>query len=254
NEVLADDSVTGVVVTHGTDTLEETAYFLNLTVKSVKPVIVVGAMRPSTAISADGPVNLLNAVRLAVDPVAIDRGVMIVLNDEINGARDCTKTNTTNLATFKAPEAGLLGYIAGGRHYFIKKTAMHHTVHTEFDVRHLDVLPRVDIVYSYINADGIMVRAAMAAGAKGIVHAGSGNGSVHDDTLGALFDARDHGVAVVRSSRVGNGVVTEDCEEWTEAGLLDAATLNPQKSRILLQLGLTITDDPIQLQRMFYEY
>ena len=254
NEVLADDSVTGVVVTHGTDTLEETAYFLNLTVKSVKPVIVVGAMRPSTAISADGPVNLLNAVRLAVDPVAIDRGVMIVLNDEINGARDCTKTNTTNLATFKAPEAGLLGYIAGGRHYFIKKTALHHTVHTEFDVRHLDVLPRVDIVYSYINADGIMVRAAIAAGAKGIVHAGSGNGSVHDDTLGALFDARDHGVAVVRASRVGNGVVTEDCEEWTEAGLLDAATLNPQKSRILLQLGLTITDDPIQLQRMFYEY
>jgi L-asparaginase len=173
---------------------------------------------------------------------------------EINGARDCTKTNTTNLATFKAPEAGLLGYIAGGRHYFIKKTAMHHTVHTEFDVRDLDVLPRVDIVYSYINADDIMVRAAMAAGAKGIVHAGSGNGSVHDDTLGALFDARDHGVAIVRASRVGNGVVTEDCEEWTEAGLLDAATLNPQKSRILLQLGLTITDDPIQLQRMFYEY
>lgn len=254
NAVLEDPTVTGVVVTHGTDTLEETAYFLNLTVKSAKPVIVVGAMRPSTAISADGPINLLNAVRLAADPVAVDRGVMIVLNDEINGARDCTKTNTTNLATFKAPEAGLLGYIAGGRHYFIKKTAMHHTHQTEFDVRHLDALPRVDIVYSYINADHVFVDAAIAAGAKGIVHAGTGNGSVHDDTLGALFKARDQGVAVARASRVGNGVVTEDCEEWTEAGLLDAATLNPQKTRILLQLGLTITDDPIQLQRMFYEY
>lgn len=254
NAVLADPDVSGVIVTHGTDTLEETAYFLNLTIKSQKPVIVVGAMRPATAMSADGPINLLNAVRLATDPHACNRGVMIVLNDEINGARDCTKTNTTNLATFKAPEAGLLGYIAGGKHYFIKRTAMLHTHETEFDVSNLDSLPRVDIVYSYINADRIMVDAAVAAGAKGIVHAGSGNGSIHDDTLAALYDAREHGRAVVRASRVGNGVVTEDCEEWTEAGFIDAATLNPQKARILLQLGLTVTDDPIELQHMFYRY
>ncbi len=210
NAVLADPDVSGVIVTHGTDTLEETAYFLNLTIKSQKSVIVVGAMRPATAMSADGPINLLNAVRLATAPHACNRGVMIVLNDEINGARDCTKTNTTNLATFKAPEAGLLGYITGGKHYFIKRTAMLHTHETEFDVSNLDSLPRVDIVYSYINADRIMVDAAVAAGAKGIVHAGSGNGSIHDDTLAALYDAREHGRAVVRASRVGNGVVTED--------------------------------------------
>ena len=168
NELLAQKDVQGIVITHGTDTLEETAYFLNLTVKSKKPVVLVGAMRPATAMSADGPMNLLNAVRVAVSKDAIGKGVLIAMNDTINGARDATKTNTTNVATFKAPELGTLGYIAGGKVMFYKASTRRHTAMSEFNVKGLKDLPRVDIVYSHVNADGVMVDAAVKAGAKGI--------------------------------------------------------------------------------------
>ena len=151
NELLAHDDVQGIVITHGTDTLEETAYFLNLTVHSDKPVVLVGAMRPATAMSADGPMNLLNAVRVAVSKDAVGKGVMITMNDEINGARDVTKTNTTNVATFKAPELGVLGYVAGGKVKFYKESTRRHTTKSEFDVKGLTELPRVDIVYSHLN-------------------------------------------------------------------------------------------------------
>lgn len=156
NELLADPKVSGIVITHGTDTLEETAFFLNLTVKSKKPVVVIGAMRPATAISADGPMNLLNAVKLAADPKAQDRGVLVALNDQISSGRDVTKSNTTNVATFKSPDLGYLGYIAGGKNYFLRNPAMRHTHQSEFDVSKLDKLPRVDILYTHASDDRVL--------------------------------------------------------------------------------------------------
>ena len=253
NELLADPNVKGVVITHGTDTLEETAWFLNLTVKSRKPVVVIGAMRPATAISADGPVNLLNAVRLAIDPKAADQGVMIALNDEINAARDAWKTNTTNVATFKAPELGVLGYIANGENHFLRKTVKRHTWQSEFDVSKLDKLPQVEIVYSHANAGRLFVDAAAAAGVKGIVHAGTGDGSIHKATEAGLLDAMKGGMVAVRSARTGNGVITGG-SRYEKAGFINAGTLSPQKARILLQLALSKTSDPAEIQRIFSEY
>ena len=176
NELLKDPKINGIVITHGTDTLEETAYFLNLTVKSKKPVVLVGSMRPSTAISADGPMNLLNAVRLAADPQAVGQGVLVSLNDRISAARDVTKTDTTHVDTFSSHYLGHLGVTAGGKNYFYRSVAKAHTYQSQFDVSKLKSLPRVDIVYSHANDDGVLVNAAVAAGAKGIVHAGTGNG------------------------------------------------------------------------------
>ena len=254
NELLADSKVKGIVITHGTDTLEETAYFLNLTIKSDKPVVIVGSMRPATAISADGPVNLLNAVKVAASDEAVGKGVLVAMNDEINGARDVTKTNTTLVSTFKAPELGTLGYIAAGQPQFFKESTRRHTSKSEFDISKVNSLPRVDIVYSYLCDDRVATDAFVKAGAKGIVHAGSGNGSISNKTYEGLLDAVSKGVVIVRSSRVGNGVVTKSLPEWTEKGLIESGTLNPQKSRILLQLALTRTSDPKEIQRIFREY
>lgn len=254
NELLKDRNVKGIVITHGTDTLEETAYFLNLTVKSDKPVVLVGAMRPATAMSADGPVNLLNAVKVAINKDSVGKGVLIAMNDTINSARDTTKTNTTNVATFKALELGCLGYIAAGEpQYFYTSTKLN-TKNTEFNVDKLESLPRVDIVYSHVNDDRVMADAAVAAGAKGIIHAGTGNGSIHDNCDVGLADAVKKGVVVVRSARVGNGITTKSVQKWTDHGYLEGNTLNPQKARILLQLALTKTKDPKKIQAMFNKY
>ena len=254
NKLLAQDDVKGVVITHGTDTLEETAYFLNLVVKSDKPVVLVGAMRPATAISADGPVNLLNAVKLAASPKAVGKGVLVAMNDQIDGGRDVTKTNTTNVATFKSPELGALGYFTGGEPYFYKESLRKHTKSTVFDVSGLKELPRVDIVYTHVNDDRVLVDAAVKAGAKGIVYAGSGMGSIHKDAEPGLAEAVKNGVTVVRASRVGNGMVVEGSKEWTDEGFLNGDNLNPQKARVLLQLALTKTSDPKAIQKMFDEY
>ena len=254
NELLADPKVDAVVITHGTDTLEETAYFLNLVTKSDKPVILVGAMRPATAISADGPMHLLEAVRAASTPEAKGKGVMIVMNDEINGARDVTKTNTTNPATFKSPELGAMGYVSGNKVRFYKQSTKRHTTNSEFDVSKLDTLPRVDIIYSHVDDDRVMADAAVAAGAKGIIHAGTGNGSIANPTMEGLKDAVAKGVVVVRSARVPNGATTVSLPMWTKAGFLESDTLNPQKARLLLQLALTKTQDPKEIQRMFDQY
>src|SRR5438445_2281509 len=256
NELLKQDDVDGIVITHGTDTIEETAYFLNLTVKSRKPVVIVGAMRPSTAISADGPINLYNATILAGSDAAVGKGVLVVLNDQINGARDVTKTNTANTDTFRSWELGFLGYMQNNQPYFYRQSTRKHTADTEFDVTNLDKLPDVDIVYGYANMNRIAVDAFVAAGDQGLVHAGVGDGSLARPAVEpALVEARKKGVVIVRSSRVGNGIVARNGEaKDDELDFVVSDTLNPQKARILLMLALTKTTDSKEIQRMFYAY
>jgi len=256
NTLLAQDDVDGIVITHGTDTIEETSYFLDLVVKSKKPVVVVGAMRPSTAISADGPINLFNAVILAGSEEAVGKGVLVALNDQINAARDVTKNNTSTADTFRTPELGFLGYMQGNKPYFYRQSTRRHTADSEFDVSNLDTLPRVDIVYGYANMDRVPIDAFVAAGAKGIVHAGTGDGSLARPAIEpALDEAHKKGVTIVRSSRVGNGIVARNGEaKDDEHDFVVSDTLNPQKARILLMLALTKTSDTKEIQRMFYTY
>src|SRR5215831_570218 len=256
NELLARPDVDGIVITHGTDTIEETAYFLNLVVKSRKPVVIVGAMRPSTAISADGPINLYNAVILAGSQDAVGKGVLVVLNDQINGARDVTKTNTANTDTFRSWELGFLGYMQDNAPHFYRVSARKHTMDSEFDVSKLDALPQVDIVYGYANMSRIPIDAFVAAGAKGIVHAGVGDGSLARPAIEpALVEAHKKGVVTVRSSRVGNGIVARNGEaKDDEMDYVVSDTLNAQKARILVMLALTKTNDTKEIQRMFYTY
>ena len=256
--IVADDpAAAGFVITHGTNTLEETAYFLNLTVRSDKPVVVVGAMRPATAISADGPLNLLNAVKTAISPDAKGKGTLIVMNDEINGARDTTKTNTLRVETFKASELGLLGYVDEDRVAFYRAPTKRHTAGSEFDIAPLTQLPKVAVVYSYVDPDPAVVRAVVAAGAKGIVFAGTGNGALSAAERSAIVEINKMPAAtrpiLVRSSRVGNGRVTATAQ-FDELGVIPSDTLNPQKARILLMLALTKTSDARDIRRMFSEY
>lgn len=255
NVLLAQDDVDGIVITHGTDTLEETAYFLNLVIKSRKPVVLVGAMRPSTAMSADGPFNIYNGVVLAASPEAAGKGVLVCLNDEINAARDVTKANAATLDTFRAPELGLLGYMQNNKPHFYRLSARKHTVDAEFDVSNLETLPKVDIVYGYANVTRTPVDALVAAGAKGIIHAGVGDGSLHNAVKPALIEARKQGVIVVRGSRTGNGIVARNGEaNDDELDFVVSDTLSPQKARILLMLALTKTHQTSDIQRMFYTY
>jgi len=256
NEVLAGDT-DGVVITHGTDTMEETAYFLNLVVKSDKPVVLVGSMRPATAISADGPINLFNAVALAADPDARGRGPLVVLNDTIQYGRETQKTHTTHLDTFKSPNRGVAGVMNTGKAFFYSANTTRHTTKSQFSVDKLDVdsLPYVEIVYSYANFGGNTIDDAVKRGAKGIILAGVGDGNTTDAALAALKKAAQAGVVVCRSSRVGSGIVDRNVEiKDDDMGFITAMELNPQKARILLMLGLTQTQDPKQLQQLFYQY
>ncbi len=253
NHLLNSNEADGVVITHGTDTMEETAYFLNLTVKSDKPVVLVGAMRPATAISADGPLNLFNAVAVAAGQTAGGKGVLVVLNDRIDGARDVTKTNTTSVHTFRSPDLGSLGYVTDGKVRFYRSPLRRHTVRSEFSVDGRAALPRVDILYGHAQCTGDLVDASVRAGAKGIVHAGAGDGSICHVTKEALLDARRKGVVVVRSSRVGSGPVGHTAQDDKD-GFVAADTLNPQKARILLMLALTRTEDIAEIRRIFAEY
>jgi len=255
NALLAQDKVDGIVITHGTDTLEETAYFLNLVVKSSKPVVLVGAMRPSTALSADGPINLYNSVLLAASPDAVGKGVLVAMNDQIQGARDVTKTNTSTLDAFRTSELGLLGYIQGGKPFFYRQSLRKHTVDTEFDVSALQALPQVEVVYAYANVGPVAVDAFVAAGSKGIIHAGVGDGSLAAKVVPALKAARKKGVVIVRASRVGQGILARNGEaNDDQLDFVAADTLNPQKARILLMLALTKTGSTKEIQRMFYTY
>jgi L-asparaginase/glutamin-(asparagin-)ase len=255
NVLLAQPNVDGIVITHGTDTMEETAYFLNLVVKSKKPVVLVGAMRPSTAISADGPANLYNAVVVAASPDAHGRGVMVSLNDQIHSARGVSKTNTSTPDAFKTTELGMLGYIQGSKPYFYNASTRKHTTESEFDISNVTALPQVDIFYGYANVGPVALDALVAAGARGIVHAGVGNGSVSSKVMPSLKAARGKGVLVVRSSRVGQGILARNGEaNDDELDFVAADTLSPQKARILLMLALTKTTNTKDIQKMFWSY
>jgi L-asparaginase len=255
NELVRQPDVDGIVITHGTDTLEETAYFLDLVCKSDKPIVMVGAMRPSTALSADGPINLYDAVLIAGSKEAIGKGVLVCLNDEINDARDVTKTNTYTTDTFKAPELGVLGYVEGDRVAFYRLPARKHTLYSEFELSGVEKLPNVEIAYGYANVSRTAVDAFAASGVDGIVYAGVGDGNPSELTEQALADARAKGILIVRSARVGNGIVARNNEVNDDThDFVVSDTLNPQKARILLTVALTKTRDTKEIQRIFYEY
>jgi len=238
----------GVVITHGTDTMEETAYFLDLTVGDHRPVIVTGAMRPSNMPGADGPANLLNAVRAAADAGAQRRGVMVAMDDRLYAARDVTKTNTTRVETFQAPERGALAIVDPEGIFYHRPQGGRDR--PQFDVSALDRLPRVDVVYAYAGADSVAIQALVAAGAKGLVVAGVGRGGATPEQRGALRRAREQGVVVVMSSRTGSGRVPVGSPGERE-GQLGTGDLNPQKARVLLMLALTQTRDPREIARIF---
>jgi L-asparaginase len=255
NALLDTDETDGIVVTHGTDTMEETAYFLNLVVKSDKPVVMVGALRPANAMSTDGPMNLYNAVALAAHPAAVGKGVLVSLNDTINASRDVTKTNTSLQDAFKAPELGYLGYIQGATPYFYRIPARKHTAGTEFDLAGLTDLPHVDIIYAHVNSSPLLAQAAVATGAKGLVYAGVGNGGMSETMREALTQIAGQNVIIVRSTRVSSGIVTRNAAVNDDrCNFIVADTLNPQKARVLLMLALTKTTAPAEIQRMFWEY
>jgi len=248
---LDDPSVDGVVITHGTDTMEETSYFLSLVTKSEKPVVLTGAMRPATAISADGPMNLFNAVAVAADPASRDRGVLILMNDEIFAARDAQKMNTTRPDAFQAPNRGSIGIANTGQVTFVDDPPAP-GAQGVFSVAGLTALPKVDIIYAYANMDVGLIDAAVKGGCQGLVLAGVGDGNASRPALAALSRAAHQGIAVVRSSRVGSGIVARDMEiDDDKLGFIAAQELSPQKARILLMLGLTKTKDPAKLQEYF---
>jgi L-asparaginase len=255
NELVARPDVTGVVITHGTDTIEETAYFLNLVVKSKKPVVLTAAMRPSTALSADGPLNYYNAVAVAANRDAPGRGVLVVVNDWIHGASSLTKTSTTAVQTFLSPVTGLIGTVAYGAVEWYRAPVGRHTSASDFSVKGTTGLPRVDIIMASENMDGALIEAAVAAGAKGIVIAGVGNGNMTAAALKALAEQARRGVVCVRSSRVATGMVGRNVEVNDDSlGLVASLGLNPQKARVLLRLALMQTSDPKVIQRYFDEY
>ncbi|MCW1572077.1 type II asparaginase [Campylobacter jejuni] len=247
------EGIDGVVITHGTDTMEETAYFLNLTIKSDKPVVLVGAMRPSTAISADGPKNLYNAVALVANKEAKNKGVMVAINDKILSARGVVKTHSLNVDAFSSPDFGDLGYIVDGKVFFYNNVTKAHTKNAPFDVSKLTSLPKVDILYSYSNdGSGVAAKALFEHGTKGIVVAGSGAGSIHKNQKDVLKELLKKGLKVVVSSRVVAGcVAVSDSDE--KLGFISAEDLNPQKARVLLMLALTKTSDPKKIQEYFFK-
>ncbi|EKP0968532.1 type II asparaginase [Campylobacter jejuni] len=248
------EGIDGVVITHGTDTMEETAYFLNLTIKSDKPVVLVGAMRPSTAISADGPKNLYNAVALVANKEAKNKGVMVAINDKILSARGVVKTHSLNVDAFSSPDFGDLGYIVDGKVFFYNNVTKAHTKNAPFDVSKLTSLPKVDILYSYSNdGSGVAAKALFEHETKGIVVAGSGAGSIHKNQKDVLKELLKKGLKVVVSSRVVAGcVAVSDSDE--KLGFISAEDLNPQKARVLLMLALTKTSDPKKIQEYFLKY
>lgn len=255
NELMTKPDVDGFVVTHGTDTMEETAFFLNLVVKGDKPVVMVGSMRPSTAVSADGPLNLYNAVGVAIDPNARGRGILVVMNDWIHAAHSLTKTSTTAVQTFMSPLRGLVGMASYGKNDFYNSPEWKHTSGSEFNVADVTKLPRVDIVFACADMSPDLIDASVANGAKGIVIAGVGNGNMNKASLDAAANAVKKGVVVVRSSRVATGSVGRNVEvNDDQLGFVASDELNPQKARILLSLALLKQRSNGEIQKMFTTY
>jgi L-asparaginase len=255
NDLAKSVDVDGIVITHGTDTMEESAFFLNLTVKTDKPVVMVGSMRPSTAVSADGPLNLYNAIGVAADPHARGRGVLVVMNDWIHAAHSLTKTSTTAVQTFMSPVRGLVGVASYGHNDFYTSPEWKHTTQTEFDISDVTSLPRVDIIFVSADMSPALIDASVAGGAKGIVFAGVGNGNLNKVSVDAAANAAKKGVVVVRSSRVATGNVGRNVElDDDKLGFIASDELNPQKSRILLSLALLKDRSTKELQEMFYKY
>ncbi len=253
--LLKQNDVDGVVVTHGTDTLEETAYFLNLVIHSDKPIVVVGSMRPGTAMSADGMLNLYNAVTLAGSKDARGKGTLVAMNDEINSGRDVTKAINIRPNAFMSPW-GALGMVVEGKNYWFRLLDKRHTVNSEFDIEKIDTLPLVSIAYASGNVTDTAYRAFAADGAKAIIHAGTGNGSVSGTLVPALQELRGKGIHIIRSSHVNaGGFVLRNAEQPDDKyDWIVAHDLNPQKARILASVALTVTNDSKELQRIFWEY
>lgn len=248
------DSPDGIVVTHGTATLEETAYFLNLSLKTAVPVVLTGAQRPMNALGSDAGPNLLNAVQVAGSQEARGLGVLVVLNEEIQAAREVTKTSTHRLETFRSPDFGMLGYAdADGRTAIYRRPARRHAPDTEFDVRGMSALPRVDIAASYAGADATAITAFATAGARGIVVASVAPGLVTPEQRDAILAVQAKGVLVVQSTRAGSGRALRRAS-MRRQGIVASDNLNPQKARVLAMLALTVTDDPEMVQAMFDTY
>ncbi|MFN4120401.1 type II asparaginase [Acidovorax sp.] len=246
--------VDGIVITHGTDTLEETAYFLNLTVRTTKPIVVVGSMRPGTALSADGALNLYDAVTVAASKDAAGKGVLVTMNDEIQSGRDVHKHINIKTEAFKS-QWGPLGMVVEGKNYWFRAPVKRHTTNSEFNIDDIKALPAVDIVYGYGNMNTTGIEAYGKAGVKALIHAGTGNGSVAAQAVESLKALRASGVQIIRSARVPDGFVLRNAEQPDDKyDWVVAHDLRPQKARILAMVALTKTQDSKELQRIFWEY
>ncbi|WP_373504899.1 type II asparaginase [Aestuariivirga sp.] len=255
SEVVASPDTDAVLITHGTDTMEETSYFLSLVAKTTKPIIMVGSMRPATAISADGPSNLFNGVSAAINPGAVGRGVMVVLNDQIHYARNVAKLSTTDVQTFQSGNRGPAGLTNTGAITWFAMPERRQGMTSEFSIEGLQSLPRVDILYGNAGMNADLIEAAVRLGAKGLVIAGVGDGNMTTPALEAITAAAKAGVVVVRSTRLPSGIVYRNNEVDDDAlGLVASGELNPAKSRVLLMLALTRTTDVSSIQAMFNEY
>ncbi len=255
SELVNRPDVDAVVITHGTDTMEETGYFLSLVIKTQKPIVMVGSMRPSTSLGADGPMNLYEAVAVGANQEARDRGVLVVLNDQIHYAREVEKRNTTALDTFQSPNRGPAGHVTGSAVTFFAKPATTLGASSAFPIDDLGALPKVEVIYAYANMGRDFIDLAVKNGARGIVVAGVGDGNMTSVATDGLQDAVRAGVAVVRSSRTGSGSVIRNVElDDDKLHFIASGELNPQKARVLLMLGLTRTQDVGALQEYFDRY
>ncbi len=254
NQLLCEEEYDGVLVTHGTDTMEETAYFLSLTVRSDKPVVLVGAMRPSTAMSADGPANLYNGIVTAASHESKGHGVMVCMNNQIFDAKSVTKTHTTDVAAFTGVY-GQIGYVYNSKAYYVFEPKYRHTTNSEFRIEDLNELPEVDIIYGYSNASDAAFKALISSKVDGIILAGVGDGNFHTNVFGSAVKAQNKGIQIVRSSRVPYGPTCENGEvDDSKHHFVAAIDHNPQKARVLLMLALTKTRDWQRIQQYFYEY